>query len=379
MAGIRNYQRLDRLWPASSDIFLTNPVSVQYGAAGPAMFLLRHNSEIVGDALQWITRVSDAQSQPIPPSLYAGLGGVGWLMAEAGDLPGAAKVMDRAFQDEPLALRVPGLFYGAAGWGLANLQCWGATQEVRFLDRAIRAGQALKSTAYRDGSLAYWKTDGVTYLGFGEGQSGIALFLAYLAHVTGDRDFTQLSCSAIDFDWSMRQEVGLKDRLLWYPRADSGPFHPNSPHMWFGTAGVGTAMVRCYAATDNEEYLERARWCARSIADRFTNKIWQMYGLAGFGELMLDMYQFTGDEDYLDNAYYHATALLDFAVPDGGGIGFPGDRLFRICSDFGMGTAGAGIFLHRLLNPTTLRAWLPDQFLAKRLILEPASSVTCEL
>ncbi len=69
------------------------------------------------------------------------------------------------------------------------------------------------------------------------------------------------------------------------------------------------------------------------------------------GEFLLDMYRFTGDPRYRKEAQRIASGVLLYAVPEPVGIGFPGDELLRLGTDFGSGSAGVGIFLQRLLRP----------------------------
>jgi hypothetical protein len=77
------------------------------------------------------------------------------------------------------------------------------------------------------------------------------------------------------------------------------------------------------------------------------------------------MYQLLGEEEYLNDAFHHAEGLLPYRVTEGRGTAFPGTNMFRICSDFGEGTAGIGLFLHRLLNPATPRLLMLDHLLAR--------------
>jgi hypothetical protein len=39
-----------------------------------------------------------------------------------------------------------------------------------------------------------------------------------------------------------------------------------------------------------------------------------------------------------------------FAIEKPSGIVFPGEELIRVSTDFGTGSAGTGLFLHRLLT-----------------------------
>jgi Lanthionine synthetase C-like protein./Protein kinase domain. len=357
-----DFSRLDRLWPASPELFVTNPVSLQYGAAGPAFLLLMARGEVPQKVADWIANA--VRTYPCPAGLFSGYAGAALLFLMMGRTSDACEILALADRNPESRFRLPGLFYGAAGWGLTQLHFWDVTGDRDFLNRACEAGEHLIATSHDAEEGCYWETDGQTLLGYGEGQSGIALFLVFLFGAVGDSRYLKAATRAIDFDLSKRQEQGTK--LLWYPRADAAAWHPKSPHMWFGTAGVGTAVLRCYTATNDPRYLHFARWCANSIAHRYTNKIWHNYGLAGFAEYMLDMYQTLGEERYLNDAYYLAEGMLPYRVREGNGLAFPGTNMFRICSDFGEGTAGIGVLLHRLLNPSTPRLLMLDHLLKNR-------------
>jgi class III lanthionine synthetase len=130
--------------------------------------------------------------------------------------------------------------------------------------------------------------------------------------------------------------------------------------MRHGSGGVATAAIRLWAITGEEVFAKFARDCARTVSSRYTNKLWQDWGLAGFGELLLDAFTFFRDERYLQSAFYIAEGLLPHRVYRESGIVFPGSDLLKLSCDFGLGSAGIGSFLHRLLNPGTPRFFLLD-------------------
>jgi hypothetical protein len=134
--------------------------------------------------------------------------------------------------------------------------------------------------------------------------------------------------------------------------------------MEYGSAGVGCVALRAYALTREPKYLEWAWNCARALCERYTNKTWYSYGLAGFGHYFLDLHRFLGDENCLDTAFYLAEALLPHRIAMPGGTAFAGSELSRISCDFGMGSAGIGWFLLRLLEPARPHPFFPDELLS---------------
>jgi tRNA A-37 threonylcarbamoyl transferase component Bud32 len=357
LEAVPDYTRRDRLWPASAEVFLTNPVGVQFGAAGPAWFLHRATGRAPEGALRWIADA--ARRQAVPPSLYNGLGGAALLLLESGKADEAHALLGRA--DARLAMALPELYHGAAGWGLTHLHFWRRTGEARHLERAVEAGEHLLRTAQSDPAGAYWENDaGHAVHGLGHGQAGVALFLTCLNAAAPGSEWLALAEKALDFEFAHAERID--GRLLWIERRGL-KVGPRLPHMRYGSAGVGTAALRYWLATGDDRFRRLADECAHAVANRHSNKLWQDYGLAGYGEYLLDLHRFTGDARYLDNAWHLVPAILAARIERPQGVAFAGLEHLRICCDFGMGTAGIGSFLHRLLHPSVPRLLLADELL----------------
>jgi hypothetical protein len=77
----------------------------------------------------------------------------------------------------------------------------------------------------------------------------------------------------------------------------------------------------------------------------------RFFGLAGLGEFHLDLAELGDNRERALTAARRALAgILLFKIERPGGLAFPGDSLARISCDFGTGSAGIALFLHRLLN-----------------------------
>lgn len=353
--------RHDRLWPGHADIFNSNPLQVQYGASGTAVFLQRVRGQVDEKALDWMVKHVDTKSTP--PGLFTGLSGIAVCLSSLGRDDKAREVMAAA-SASPIRLTRAEMYSGAAGWGLANLYFHRHLGETSYLDAALEAGQYLLDTQKSRPEGKYWELEGAGIpLGFAHGQSGPATFLIYLDAVAPGRGFLEAAVAAVDFEVENRQQ--LDDEVLWYPHVDAATNAPKSPHMRHGTAGVGTAVLRAWAATGEERFRKFADVCALTVSNRQTNKLWFDYGLAGYGEYLMDMHWFTGDELYLNTAYYLAEALLPFKIERPDGIAFPAEELVRISTDLGSGMAGIGMFLHRLTHPNRSRFLMLDELLAR--------------
>lgn len=177
-----DYSRSDRLWAADAQIFLTNPLSIAYGACGTALLL--HQTTVPQDlpceALDWIHK-QPLRIKEYPPGLYLGLAGIAWALQELGSQESAAHAMSLAYSS-PLLYTDPTMLHGAAGWGLASLHLFHRTGRQEYLTWALNAGDYLADTAQHVGDTCHWPSPGndPTHYGFGHGASGIALFLLYL-------------------------------------------------------------------------------------------------------------------------------------------------------------------------------------------------------
>jgi Serine/threonine protein kinase len=352
--------REDRLWPATAEVFTTHPASLEYGATGTACFLARSKGGVPQAALAWILRKE--ASVLCPPGLYSGRSGIAWLMLATGQTETACRMMDAVAVD-PLVYERPGLYYGCAGVGLAHLHAWAATGDARHLDRADAIGMWLIEHAVRSERGLSWVTGDKVFLGYGEGQSGIATFLTFLAAATGSQRYAEAAGKALDFDISHARRVS--GRLVWKIHTASPEQGSNLPHVKFGSAGVGGACIRFYALTGDVRYRDVALDCAHTVRMRMSNKIWQEEGAAGFGEFMLDLATFLDEPRFRNIAFYQAEAILAHALERPEGVAFGGVDHYRICADFSYGIGGIGIFFERLMRGTG-RFLMLDSLLTER-------------
>jgi len=350
--GIANYilskaklTREDRLWPSDYRLFSTNPLSIAYGALGTALFLKTALGEVPATIRQWI------QERPLsleayPPGLFVGLSGIAWVLQELRLQDQARRAIDLAFQS-PLLFDGPDLFYGAAGTGLASLYFFRRTGEGRFLAKARELGDSLISKAASEDNGCYWtNVDGIAYLGYAHGGSGIALFLLYLHLATGDPKYLPYATAGLEYEIS-HASIG-PDQMAWgRVKGDS----QESPYWRLGTSGVGSALIRFHAILGDSRYKELAEKAASSVAGKYTVLPSQFMGLSGIGEFLIDMYYFTGERKYLGEAFKRAEGVFLFQIQRPEGIAFPGEELLKICTDYGTGSAGIGMFLLRLLQP----------------------------
>ncbi len=350
--------RDDRLFPADVAVFETNPLSVAYGAMGILRALRRLTGEVPGSLLGWALR-HDADSQAYPPGLYVGQSGIAWSLAELGE-HGAARALLKRAAHHPLLLESADLMHGCAGYGLARLRMWQLDGAREHLDEARRIGAWLASSAIHDARGTSWAgeagPDGErpVSVGYAYGSSGVALFLLYLHHATGDEAFYELGRAALDFD--LAQGVALNDHARGYPSyASDAPELDNRVvrNYWDeGTAGVTTVALRYLASRPDDELRRTVIENLEDSSRKYANMPQLFHGLSGLGNVLLDAYELSGERQYLHEAWRTGEGVLLFAIDRPDGVAFTGEQSLRECSDFATGSAGVALFLDRLRRAT---------------------------
>jgi class III lanthionine synthetase len=367
--AVADYERKDRLFPAHSRIFNTNPMSIAFGACGVVHGLRRMGKGIPSEIYDWILE-RNLSSQLYPPGLYLGLSGIAWEMLELGLMDESQNVLKSTYE-HPLLYESHSIFHGVAGWGLANVRFFFETQDEIFLSKAEEAGNHLLAISEEDERGRCWKSDGQFALGYAHGASGVSLFLLYLYLANGNEKFLDAGIKALDFDLN-NASSNLEDGVSWRKVADQGSIV--YPYWEFGSAGVGTALLRYYRLLGDARY--------RDVLEKIfidTNRKYAVFpglfmGLAGIGEFLLDLHQLTGEKRHLDGAYRIASGISLFKIEKEQGIAFPGDGLIRICCDWGTGSAGVGHFLHRLVHKEA-GSFLLDQLFADDQKAQPVESL----
>jgi serine/threonine protein kinase len=338
------YSRSDRLFHADPNVFATNPLSLAHGAAGVAYALTRISDKFPGPAVEWILR-HKITNDVYPPGLYIGSSGMAWSLLEIGLQQEAEKIFQVALTS-PLRHKTADLFYGIAGWGMTALRFFMETQDQKYLDLAIEAGNEILEAASRNERGLYWMNDGEQRLGIAHGSSGIALFLLYLHMAIGESRFLAAGQQALDFDLSYGTTT--KDNGLSWAHS-AGVASPLYPYWRFGSAGVGSVVLRYYKLVGTQQYKSILEKIFIEMDRKYAVSPGRFMGLSGLGELSLDLYDCFGEKCYLEAAQKAASGIMLFRV-DRDGTAFPGDQLLRLSCDYGTGSAGIALFLNRLLG-----------------------------
>lgn len=339
------YHRMDRLYPADPRVFNTNPLSLAYGAAGIAYAIHKITQILPAEVAAWLQKHAVTAAE-YPPGLYTGMSGIAWSFWEMGLMEAAEKIFQTAF-NHPLLDESPDLFYGLAGFGMAALRFFLATGNELYLQKAIQAGAKLLRTARTSERGSCWGQPDQCPLGLAHGGSGIGLFLLYLYLATRDERYLDAGVRALEFDLAAAVST-LDGGLSWsQSKAAAATVYP---YWRFGSAGVGTALLRFQRIINSTRYASILNRIFIDVDRKYAVFPGRFSGLAGIGEFLLDLYEFTGETQYRESASKPAEGITHFAVERNGGLAFPGELLSRLCCDYGTGSAGIALFLNRLMG-----------------------------
>ena len=325
------------LFPADPFMHHTNSLSLGFGACGVLYALKKSGVEIPKRAFDWLEQKLDKINRDeLTPGLLTGTAGIAWCLSELGFANRAAEFMK--ITNESAALkRHHSYFYGIAGIGMANLHFYAHTGRPDYLAMADELANSLLQLSQESDNGIYWERDKVVHLGYGYGQSGVALFLLRLSQLSGKEKFLTEGRRALDFDLS--HAVEIENGVLSFPRGPSDP--TLDPYLEEGSAGIARVAMR-YGEWDRMD---------RVLADvyrKYARFAGLLFGLGSFIDVLSDAFIFSGEDKYLEMAKRPLSGLRDiYLIKQADGLATPGDGLFRISCDYATGVAGTMRALHR--------------------------------
>ncbi|NUP56571.1 MAG: protein kinase/lanthionine synthetase C family protein [Gemmatimonadaceae bacterium] len=338
-----SYEREDRLFPAAPEVFTTNPLGIAFGATGVAHALKRITGIVPDRVVDWMLQ-RKITADMYPAGLYVGLAGIAWVFSEIGLRERALEVL-RLADNHPLRDKSPDLFYGTAGWGMAHLRFFVDTGDQYHLDRAEEAGRLLLTTGTRRDGMRWYSSMGHDCSGFAHGAAGISLFFLYMYKATDEERYLNAARECLEYTTSRALET-INGGWSWRAREDE-PTH--TPYWRWGSAGIGMAMLRYHAVCGDP--VTRS-WIEKILPDtdrKYTIFPGRLFGLAGIGDFYLDLAEFgVASAVALESAKKILSGILLFRLDRPAGLAFPGETLARISCDFGTGSAGVAMFMHRL-------------------------------
>jgi Lanthionine synthetase C-like protein/Protein kinase domain len=366
-----------RLWRAGYPASTFDQLAVQHGAAGVLAVLtqaarvfdddrlwrgLRSASHWVGQRLFAIERIL--------PGLYFGRSGTAWALHDAAGLLQDDALAARAVQlakHVPVSWPNPDICHGAAGAGMAQLHLWQATGDVEFLDRAtVAADSVLHAARERDGLLLWPIPDdfdsnlaGIAHYGFAHGVAGTGAFLLCAGLATGRPAYLEAARRA----GATLAAAAVRDGAgAWWPTGEKGSFTLRT-NWCSGSSGVGTFLVRLWAATGEERFLDLAEAAAAAIhRDRCYSPLATCHGLPGDGQYLLDLADLTGQQRFRHWADDLAAIMMTRNTLRDGLMLLPDETSIDITVGYATGLSGCLAFLLRLRHGGP-RWGMPDQIL----------------
>ncbi|KOG56577.1 hypothetical protein ADK75_07340 [Streptomyces virginiae] len=353
-----------RLWPAVGIGAASDPLNVQYGAAGVLAVLVRAAQLPDGERLRGVVKKAagwiEERRMDIPhllPGLYFGRAGTAWALFDAARyLEDAA--MERRALELAAALPVPwpnpDIGHGTAGAGMAMIHLWQATGRQEFEVRIRQCADAVLGCAEIRGGETVWpipkdfdsRLAGTIHYGFAHGVAGAGAFLLAAGHATGHKAYTEAARAAAE---TLVASAVVHDGAARWPISpqDSGAATPQ--HWCSGASGIATFLIRLWQDSQDEKLLALCRQAAVTVhRDRWRSGSSVCHGLAGDGDFLLDLFDLTGDTEYQAWAQDIAAVLYTRHSVEQGLIVLPGEDPMSTTAAYSTGSSGVLGFLLRL-------------------------------
>jgi serine/threonine protein kinase len=330
----------ESLFPADPFIYKTNPLSLGFGACGVLYSLKKCGFEIPKYAYDWLERELDTvKPNDLPPGLLTGASGIAWSLADLGLEHRAAELMKIANQSTILKNH-HSYFYGMAGIGMANLSFYIRTKDPYYLRVANELADSLLESSQENERGVYWEADNLIHLGYGYGQSGVALFFLRLHQLSENKDLFSKGRRALEFDLS--HGVETEKGVMSFPNKPSDTTF--LPYLEEGSAGIAKVALR-YGIFDQMDMI------LSEVHRKYSGFPGLLYGLGSFVDILTDAFLFSNDIKFLEMAKRPLSGIRDlYIIKQLQGSATPGDGLFRISCDYATGVAGVLRTLHRFTH-----------------------------
>lgn len=336
----RNYRlkELYTLFPADPFGAHTNPAGLAFGSTGIIQSLLKCGFAVPDEALsRYHKEIAAIEPAAIAPGFLVGSAGMAWALLTTGDVESGKRFLQYANTSRLLRAH-HSLYYGMAGIGMANLAAYRMLGDRQYLDMATDLAETLASTAIKSARGLHWEDDGGVRIGFGYGQSGVALFLLRLSQVLDVAKWREMGRKALEHDLSFGHQLEPEVTTFGCSPEETQTYEP---YIEQGSAGIAKVAIR-YGLWDQVDSI---------LADthrKYSGYPGLIYGLSGFVDTLLDAYLYSQDQRYLEMAERPLQGLTDlYLFQEKDGMATPGENMFRISCDYATGVAGVMRTLHR--------------------------------
>jgi serine/threonine protein kinase len=325
--------RQDRLFPGDIEQFRVGGACFGFGAAG-----VLHALDVAGagrypEHEQWLLD-SIRRNPPPLPGFYDGSCGIAYVLESFGHTDAATALLgsSAALIDQTTSHELEG---GLAGIGLTQLHFAVSRRDNEFgrqaIGTAVRLANALE-TAPSPGKSAR--------AGLLHGWSGPALLFIRLFERTGEKAWLTFAGQALSRD--LEECVAFDDGSL---QAKDGETR-TLPYVGVGSAGVlmvAEQLARHVSASPDYPALESIPGLRQACGSEFMVYPGLMFGRAGLMAALAMGGRHEPGVPAESLIGRHLSRLAWHAVPNGGGIAFPGNEMLRLSMD--VNTGGAGVLL----------------------------------
>jgi hypothetical protein len=246
----------------------------------------------------------------------------------------------KAANESPILKVHHSYFYGLAGIGMANLYMYVRTRRNEYLAMASELADSLLAIARENSRGIYWESGNLVHVGYGYGQSGVALFLLRLHQLSGRDDVFSAGRRALEFDLSYG--IVSEKGVMSFPHTISEP--TLLPYLEEGCAGIARVAMR-YGIWDKMDMM------LSEVHRKYAGFPGLLFGLGSFIDVLTDAHLFSGNTKYLDMAKRPISGIQSvYLLKQKHGAATPGDGLFRISCDYATGVAGVMRAFHRFTN-----------------------------
>ncbi|GAA2864256.1 class III lanthionine synthetase LanKC [Streptosporangium fragile] len=335
-------ERDDRLFPG--DVAQFEPgggAGFAYGAAGVLYALEKCGAERLPRYENWLRRRALTPDTGSGIGFYDGLHGVAHVLDLLGHRQDAIDTVDLCLREKWDALEL-GLFGGLAGIGLNLLHLGGTTGERAFTEVALRIVDVCADRLGGPDDVPEVSGGAHPRAGLMYGSSGLALLFLHAYERTGDAGLLD------------RAAVALRQDLRRCATGEDGTLQVTQgwrtlPYLDEGSAGVGLVLSRYLAHRDDGGFRAALDGCRLVTRGRYFVQSGLFTGrsgmIAALGSGLAPAPHDPGTDlaEQLRGLDWHA-------LPHGGGLAFPGDRLLRLSMDFATGTAGVLFAMSTVLH-----------------------------
>ncbi len=336
----RNYrlEELYTLFPVDPFGAHTNPAGLGFGSTGIIQSLLKCGFAVPEEALdRYNKEIATVEPTAIAPGLLVGSAGMAWALLGIGDLKSGKRFLQYANNSRLLRAH-HSLYYGMAGIGMANLAAYRMLGDRQYLEMATDLAETLAATAVESGKGLHWEDDGGIRIGFGYGQSGVALFFLRLSQVLEVTKWREMGRKALEYDLSFGHQLEPGVTTFGGSPEETQTYEP---YIEQGSAGIAKVAIR-YGLWDQLDGI---------LADthrKYSGYPGLIYGLSGLIDVLLDAYLYSQDKKYLEMTERPLQGLTDlYLFQDKDGLATSGENMFRISCDYATGIAGVMRTLHR--------------------------------